>query len=46
MLKPELFVSRAAQHFDEEGNLTDDDLREQLQGYLEALVHWAHRLRV
>jgi chromate reductase len=38
--KPELWVSRAREHFDEDGNLTDDSVREQLTALLAGFADW------
>jgi chromate reductase, NAD(P)H dehydrogenase (quinone) len=43
--KPELWVSRARERFDEDGNLTDDALRDDLRALIDALVDFAGRLR-
>lgn len=40
---PELMVVRAWEHFDEQGNLTDSNTREQLHGVLAALERWTRR---
>ena len=32
-------------HFDEDGNLTDDEVREAIRALLEALADWTRRLR-
>jgi chromate reductase len=42
--KPEVWVSRAREHFDEDGNLTDDAIRPELRGLLSALAAWTRRL--
>lgn len=42
--KPEVFVTFAAQKFDEKGELTDEKTREFVQGFLEALVTWTRKL--
>ncbi|NLE11039.1 MAG: NAD(P)H-dependent oxidoreductase [Actinobacteria bacterium] len=41
MAQPELRVTKAAERFDSEGALTDEELRERLRAYLAALVEWA-----
>lgn len=41
MAQPELRVTGAAQRFDDEGTLIDEELRERLRAYLAALVDWA-----
>lgn len=46
MVKPEFYVNSASQKFDAEGNLTDDDARERLEAFLEALVAWANHVRL
>jgi len=44
MIKPELLVNNASTRFDPEGNLTDDEIRERLGTFVEALVAWARRV--
>lgn len=44
MLKPELMVSGAANLFDSEGNLQDEQTRNRIRSLIEALVNWAHRV--
>src|SRR5437868_11276290 len=43
LLKPEVHVMTAWEKFDDDGNLTDDKTREQIQALVEALVHWTKR---
>ncbi len=43
--KPEVFIRQAANKFDEQGRLTDDDLRGQIRALLEALAEWTRRLK-
>lgn len=43
--KPEVMIQRAPEHFDAEGNLTDDTWRERVGQYVVALADWARRLR-
>ncbi|MHB8626097.1 MAG: NADPH-dependent FMN reductase [Aggregatilineales bacterium] len=43
--KPEVLVTRSAEKFDAEGNLTDPDTRTLLRQHLEALAAWTRRLR-
>ena len=45
LLKPELAIAQAAQYFDSEGNLHDENIRELLKGVIMALVDWAHLVR-
>jgi chromate reductase len=45
MLKPELYVNQAASKFDQNANLTDEDVRERLAAFVEALVAWAHHVK-
>jgi chromate reductase len=40
MAKPELWVSRARERFDEKGNLTDDGVRDDLQALVGAFAEW------
>jgi chromate reductase len=44
MPQPELLISSAASHFDDDGNLTDPDLRALVVELVEALGRWAYRL--
>jgi chromate reductase len=44
MPQPELLISSAASHFDDEGNLTDPELRASLVDLVEALGRWTYRL--
>jgi len=44
--KPEVMVQRAWEKFDQHGNLTDDDTRQQVKDLLLALRDWTLRLRV
>jgi chromate reductase len=44
MPKPELWVSRARERFDDDGNLTDDDVRKDLASLLEAFAAFARRV--
>jgi chromate reductase, NAD(P)H dehydrogenase (quinone) len=43
--KPELFVRRAAEKFDEEGNPRNPMLRDQVRNLVVALLAWTERLR-
>jgi chromate reductase len=43
MLKPELFVSRAQDLTDADGNLTDEPTRQKVRAHVEALMAWAGR---
>ena len=38
--RPEVMIANAAQRFDEQGNLTDQDTRKRVRELLEALVQW------
>lgn len=42
--RPEVFVTFAAQKFDEKGRLTDEKAKELIKGLLEALVAWTRKL--
>ena|SRR5689334_4756339 len=42
---PEVLVGNAAARFDEQGNLTDDDTRQEIRDLLVALVAWTRRIR-
>jgi chromate reductase len=43
LLKPEVHVMAAWEKFDDDGNLTDDKTREQIQALVEALLQWTKR---
>jgi chromate reductase, NAD(P)H dehydrogenase (quinone) len=43
MVKPEIFVARAQDRFDEQGRLTDDKTREIVKQFMAALGDWARR---
>jgi len=43
--KPELYVYRSREKFDQAGELTDDHTRESLRTLLEALGSWTRRMR-
>ncbi|NNJ09851.1 NAD(P)H-dependent oxidoreductase [Chloroflexales bacterium ZM16-3] len=43
--KPELYVSRAWEKFDKQGNLTDEATRDLVRGLVEGLARWTNRLR-
>jgi chromate reductase len=43
--EPEVMIRGAAEHFDADGNLTDEDTRRRIGALLEALVAWTLRLR-
>jgi chromate reductase len=43
---PEVLISHAGEHFDQDGNLTDPALRTSLVGLLEALHAWTLRIDV
>ena len=42
MSKPELTIPRSWEHFDENGNLTDEETWKRLEGFLDHLVKWIH----
>jgi chromate reductase len=42
---PYVAVANAGEHFDGAGNLTDDAIRQQVRGVVDALVVWARRVR-
>jgi chromate reductase len=44
MPQPELLVSLAGSHFDDDGNVTDPDLRASIVELVEALRQWTHRI--
>jgi chromate reductase len=39
--KPEVMISNAAQRFDENGNLKDEETKSNIQNLMTALVKWA-----
>ncbi|HXF62772.1 MAG TPA: NAD(P)H-dependent oxidoreductase [Caldilineaceae bacterium] len=43
--KPEVMVVRSWEHFDQEGNLTDETTRQQVAELVEALYQWVIQLR-
>jgi chromate reductase, NAD(P)H dehydrogenase (quinone) len=43
--KPELFVRNAQTMFDDAGELRDDELRQLVRQYLDALADWTRRIR-
>lgn len=45
LLKPEVLVPRAADKFDDQGNLTDEKTREFVRKLLDALVAWVQLVR-
>lgn len=42
--QPEVMIANAAERFDSQGNLTDENTRKHIQRLLEALVQWTHHL--
>jgi chromate reductase len=44
--RPEFMLSNAAEHFDEEGNLIDEDTRQRIQELLAALADWTLKLKI
>jgi chromate reductase len=43
--RPEVMLANAAQHVDEDGNLTNDDTRKLIRQLLEELVLWSRKLK-
>jgi chromate reductase len=43
--QPEVMIAKAAERFDEQGNLTDSSTEERIRKLLEALVAWTRRLQ-
>ncbi len=43
--QPEVMIAKAAERFDEQGNLTDDATKKRIRELLEALVAWTRRLK-
>ena len=44
MIKPELFVSRAQDLCDADGNLKDEPTREKVRAHVEALIAWTRKI--
>lgn len=44
MPKPELYIPHATEHFDEEGNLRSESLRERLRAVVEGVVAWGRKI--
>lgn len=44
MPEPQMLVSQAREKFDDNGNLVDEETRERLRRFLNALVEWTERL--
>jgi len=42
--QPEVMIARAAERFDAEGNLTDEDTKEHIRRLLQGLVEWTRRI--
>ncbi|MGA9623214.1 MAG: NAD(P)H-dependent oxidoreductase [Bryobacteraceae bacterium] len=42
--RPEVMISSAAERFDEQGNLQDENTRKHIRNLLESLVEWARQL--
>jgi chromate reductase len=42
--RPEVMISSAAERFDEQGNLKDENTRKHIRNLLETLVEWARQL--
>jgi chromate reductase len=43
LLKPEVYVINAWEKFDDNGNLTDEQTRTQVETLLQALLEWTHK---
>ena len=43
--RPELFVPRASEKFDKEGNLLDESIKERIQVLLETLADWTNKFK-
>lgn len=43
--RPEVMVGNAAEQFDADGNLTDENTREHIRKQLESLIEWTRRLQ-
>ena len=46
MPQPELLVPEAGSHFDDDGNVTDKELRQRIADLVDALRYWASRIRI
>ena len=46
MIDPEVLLARSRRRFDPDGNLTDEDTREQLGDFMSALDEWIRHCRV
>ncbi len=44
MLRPDLMIPNAPEHFDAEGRLTDEALRQRVRSVVEALVKWTQQI--
>lgn len=44
LVKPELMIPMAQQHFDADGRLTDEEQRRRVEALVEALVAWARQV--
>jgi chromate reductase, NAD(P)H dehydrogenase (quinone) len=44
LVKPEVYIINAWEHFDAEGNLKDEATREHIRNLLEALLKWTRRM--
>lgn len=42
--RPEVMIANAAQRFDEQGNLVDENTRKHIRNLLESLVKWTQQL--
>ena len=46
MPQPELLVAEAGSHFDDDGNVTDHELRQRIAELVDALRSWSSRIRI
>jgi len=44
MVRPEVYVERAPQYADADGDLTDEKVRERVRRYVVALAAWTRRV--
>jgi len=43
--KPEVMIANAAERFDEQGNLTDQDTKDHIKKFVEALAKWTRQVQ-
>jgi chromate reductase len=45
-VRPEVMIGNAAERFDAQGNLTDEETKQHIRKPLQSLVEWANRISV